>query len=64
MYISGYTFFVLSPVFTCHWGLQQKKARPVWREQQNNLNRKRFEMFKHEILARYKKYLKILFKLS
>ncbi|XP_011184561.1 beta-1,4-glucuronyltransferase 1 [Zeugodacus cucurbitae] len=55
MFISGYTFFVLSPVFTCHWGLQQKKARPVWREQQNNLNRKRFEMFKHEILARYKK---------
>ncbi|XP_067626869.1 beta-1,4-glucuronyltransferase 1 isoform X2 [Eurosta solidaginis] len=55
MYIAGYTFFVLSPVFTCHWGLQQKKARPVWREQQNNINRKRFEAFKHEILARYKK---------
>ncbi|XP_053963870.1 beta-1,4-glucuronyltransferase 1 [Anastrepha ludens] len=55
MYIAGYTFFVLSPIFTCHWGLQQKKARPVWREQQNNINRKRFEVFKHEILARYKK---------
>ncbi|XP_004534744.1 beta-1,4-glucuronyltransferase 1 [Ceratitis capitata] len=55
MYIAGYTFFVLSPIFTCHWGLQQKKARPVWREQQNNINRKRFEIFKNEILARYRR---------
>lgn len=55
MYIAGYEFFVLSPIFTCHWGLQQKKTRPSWREQQNNVNRKRFETFKLEILAKYKK---------
>ncbi|XP_037947584.1 beta-1,4-glucuronyltransferase 1 [Teleopsis dalmanni] len=54
MYVAGFSFFVLSPIFTCHWGLQQKKSRPVWREQQNNLNRKRFETFKNEIFARYK----------
>lgn len=54
MYIAGYVFMVLSPVFTCHWGMQQKKMRPAWREHQNNVNRKRFEVFKKEILARYK----------
>uniref|UniRef100_A0A1A9V6I4 Beta-1,4-glucuronyltransferase 1 n=1 Tax=Glossina austeni TaxID=7395 RepID=A0A1A9V6I4_GLOAU len=32
-----------------------KNARPSWREQQNTMNRKRFETFKREILARYKK---------
>lgn len=55
MFIAGYTFHVLSPVFTCHWGLQMKKMKPAWREKQNNINRKRFESFKREILARYAK---------
>ncbi|XP_030387334.1 beta-1,4-glucuronyltransferase 1 [Scaptodrosophila lebanonensis] len=54
MYVAGYQFFVLSPVFTCHWGLQRKQARPSWREQQNNANRKKFDVFKSEIFARYK----------
>ncbi|EDW01945.1 GH20168 [Drosophila grimshawi] len=54
MYVAGYKFYVLSPVFTCHWGLQRKQARPAWREQQNNANRKKFEVFKSEIFARYK----------
>lgn len=54
MYVAGYKFLVLSPVFTCHWGLQRKQARPAWREQQNNANRKRFDIFKSEIFARYK----------
>ncbi|KAL9917139.1 beta-1,4-glucuronyltransferase 1 [Glossina fuscipes fuscipes] len=55
MYVAGYSFYVLTPIFTCHWGLQKKNARPSWREQQNTMNRKRFEAFKREILARYKK---------
>uniref|UniRef100_A0A1B0G7E5 Beta-1,4-glucuronyltransferase 1 n=1 Tax=Glossina morsitans morsitans TaxID=37546 RepID=A0A1B0G7E5_GLOMM len=55
MYVAGYSFYVLTPIFTCHWGLQKKNARPSWREQQNTMNRKRFETFKREILARYKK---------
>ncbi|KAM7342731.1 beta-1,4-glucuronyltransferase 1 isoform 2-T2 [Cochliomyia hominivorax] len=55
MYVSGYSFYVLTPVFTCHWGLQKKNARPSWREQQNTFNSKRFEIFKKEIFARYKK---------
>ena len=54
MFIAGYLFQVLSPAFSCHWGLQQKKHRPAWREQQNNLNRKKFENFKKEVFVRFK----------
>ncbi|CAH0553078.1 unnamed protein product [Brassicogethes aeneus] len=46
MYVAGYEFLVLSPIFTCHWGLQIKRTRPPWREHQNNLNRKNFDGFK------------------
>lgn len=53
MFVAGYQFQVLTPIFTCHWGLQNKKSRPAWRERQNNLNRKQFEVFKKEIYARY-----------
>lgn len=55
MFVAGYEFLVLSPVFTCHWGLQVKRSRPAWREHQNSLNRKQFETFKHEVFARYNK---------
>ncbi|CAG9860201.1 unnamed protein product [Phyllotreta striolata] len=55
MYVSGYKFEVLSPIFTCHWGLQVKHSRPPWREHQNALNRKLFEGFKKELFAKYNK---------
>ncbi|KAJ8942831.1 hypothetical protein NQ318_022846 [Aromia moschata] len=55
MFVAGYEFQVLSPIFTCHWGLQVKRTRPPWREHQNNLNRKQFDGFKKEIFARYNK---------
>lgn len=55
MFVAGYEFLVLSPIFTCHWGLQVKRSRPHWREHQNNFNRKRFETFKKEIFAKYNK---------
>lgn len=55
MYVAGYQFFVLSPVFTVHWGLQQRKGRPSWRERQNTNNRKNFDQFKREVFARYHK---------
>ncbi|XP_044730531.1 beta-1,4-glucuronyltransferase 1 [Chrysoperla carnea] len=55
MFVRGFVFYVLSPVFTCHWGLQQKKSRPHWRERQNSLNAKQFETFKREIFAKYNK---------
>lgn len=55
MFVAGYQFQVLSPIFTCHWGLQNKKSRPAWRERQNNMNRKQFEVFKREVFARYHK---------
>lgn len=53
MYVTGYQFKVLSPVFTVHWGLQTRKSRPAWRERQNSANRKQFETFKKEVFARY-----------
>ncbi|CAH1154748.1 unnamed protein product [Phaedon cochleariae] len=55
MFVAGYEFLVLSPIFTCHWGLQVKRSRPPWREHQNNLNRKQFDAFKREIFAKYNK---------
>jgi N-acetyllactosaminide beta-1,3-N-acetylglucosaminyltransferase len=55
MYVAGYQFQVLSPIFSVHWGLQNKKSRPAWRERQNNVNRKYFEIFKREVFARYHK---------
>ncbi|PBC29058.1 N-acetyllactosaminide beta-1,3-N-acetylglucosaminyltransferase [Apis cerana cerana] len=53
MFVAGYQFKVLSPVFTGHWGLQTRKTRPAWRERQNSANRKHFETFKKEVFARY-----------
>lgn len=55
MFVAGYQFQVLTPLFTIHWGLQNKKGRPAWREHQNNINRKHFEIFKRELFARYHK---------
>ncbi|CRL06689.1 CLUMA_CG019439, isoform A [Clunio marinus] len=55
MFVAGYQFQVLTPLFTIHWGLQNKKGRPAWREHQNNINRKHFEIFKREVFARYHK---------
>jgi len=55
MYVSGWQFQVLSPIFNIHWGLQKKKGRPAWRERQNSNNRKKFEHFKKEIFAKYNK---------
>lgn len=55
MFVAGYEFMVLSPIFTCHWGLQVKRTRPPWREHQNNMNRKHFDIFKKEVFAKYNK---------
>ena len=55
MYVAGYNFSVLSPVFTLHWGMQVKSSRPAWRERQNNLNRKLFDGFKRELYGKYRK---------
>ena len=55
MWVQGWTFQVLSPMFAIHWGLQKKKSRPQWRERQNNRNRLRFKLFKDEVWARYGK---------
>ncbi|XP_026469803.1 beta-1,4-glucuronyltransferase 1-like [Ctenocephalides felis] len=54
-YVAGYQFVVLSPIFTCHWGMTNRRTRPAWRERQNYLNRRHFEVFKREVFARYHK---------
>ncbi|KAL3276639.1 hypothetical protein HHI36_012011 [Cryptolaemus montrouzieri] len=54
MFLAGYQFLVLSPIFTIHWGLQLKKSRPPWRESQNTKNMKKFKEFKRELLVKYK----------
>ncbi|XP_046978962.1 beta-1,4-glucuronyltransferase 1 [Vanessa cardui] len=55
MFLIGYQFKVLSPIFTIHWGLQARRTRPLWREKQNEKNRKHFETFKRELYARYRR---------
>ena len=55
MWMAGWTFEVLSPIFAIHWGFQKKSERPPWREKQNNQNRIRFDRFKAELLGRYTK---------
>ncbi|KAL0839224.1 hypothetical protein ABMA28_015996 [Loxostege sticticalis] len=55
MFLIGYQFRVLSPIFTIHWGLQARRTRPLWREKQNEKNRKHFETFKRELFARYRR---------
>ncbi|KAJ8726725.1 hypothetical protein PYW08_015122 [Mythimna loreyi] len=52
MFLIGFQFRVLSPIFTIHWGLQARRNRPLWRETQNQKNRKHFETFKRELFAR------------
>lgn len=54
MFVAGFSFYVLSPVFTLHPGLQNRKPQLI-REQQNNKNRRSFDGFKREVFARYKK---------
>ena len=58
MWTAGWQFQVLSPAFALHWGLQDKKGRPSWRERQNSNNRRKFPHFKKEIFAKYNKDLK------
>ena len=55
MWESGWTFKVLSPVFAVHYGFQEKRGRPAWREMQNNRNRKKLDRFKAEVQAKHKK---------
>ena len=54
MTLAGWTFHVLSPIFTIHWGLQSKQRRPSWRRNQMEINRRLFDTFIHpELKARY-----------
>lgn len=54
MFVAGYQFQVLSPLFTCHPGLQNKRHQ-LLRDQQNNRNLRELEGFKREVFAKYHK---------
>lgn len=53
MALAGWTFHVLSPVFTVHWGLQMKQHRPTWRKNQMDRNRHVFDAVHSELKVRY-----------
>lgn len=55
MFVAGYQFQVLTPLFTIHWGLQFKNNNPIWREQQINYNRNISKQFQRTIVERYRK---------
>jgi N-acetyllactosaminide beta-1,3-N-acetylglucosaminyltransferase len=53
MALSGWSFHVLSPIFTIHWGMQMKQRRPAWRKTQMDRNRRLFDVIHHELKAKY-----------
>lgn len=53
MALSGWSFHVLSPIFTIHWGMQMKQRRPAWRKNQMDRNRRLFDVIHHELKAKY-----------
>ena len=53
MALSGWTFHVLSPIFTVHWGMQMKQRRPAWRKAQMDINRRLFDVIHQELKAKY-----------
>ncbi len=54
MTLAGWTFHVLSPIFTIHLGLLTKQKKPAWRRNQMEINRRLFDAFIHtEMKARY-----------
>jgi hypothetical protein len=52
MALSDWSFHVLSPIFTIHWGLQMKQQRrlPAWRKRQMEKNRLLFDGMVHQEL--------------
>lgn len=54
MALGGWSFQVLSPIFSIHWGLQMKqRRRPSWRKTQMDANRRLFDTIHNEIKVKY-----------
>ena len=53
MVFAGYTFSVLSPAFTIHWGFHLLSSHPHWRVKQKYTNGRRGRTFIAELNARY-----------
>jgi len=59
MITAGYQFQVLSPIFSCHWGLQTfERSYSPSRMLQLGKNIGQFQSFKAEMAARYPKVKK------
>ncbi|XP_021928927.1 beta-1,4-glucuronyltransferase 1-like isoform X2 [Zootermopsis nevadensis] len=55
MIAAGYQFQVLSPIFSCHWGLQNiTEVYNPWRKKQVFMNSRLITTFKSEIDARHR----------
>ena len=56
MFTAGYQFQVLSPIFSCHWGLQTLNGvYNPWRRTQVTKNSRLLNSFKADLAARYPK---------
>ncbi len=55
MKMSGWRFLVLSPAFAVHWGFQERRTRPQWRERQVYENSKKMGQFKLELETKFAK---------
>ncbi|XP_071447155.1 beta-1,4-glucuronyltransferase 1-like [Hetaerina americana] len=53
MFLRGYTFEVLDNAFLIHWGFQERKQRPPWREEQSRRNYRLFQNWVLEKAAQY-----------
>jgi len=54
MALAGWSFQVLSPIFSIHWGLQMKQRRqPNWRKTQMDANRRLFDVINNEMKIKY-----------
>jgi hypothetical protein len=54
LFVAGWEFKVISPIYLVHLGIKRTKDHSVWRAQQNNDNRAIYKLFKNEVQARYK----------
>ncbi|XP_042145151.1 beta-1,4-glucuronyltransferase 1-like [Ixodes scapularis] len=53
-HLAGFEFRVLDEAFAVHRGMQNKRSIGVWKERQNDLNRKRFVVFQRDMKRKYR----------
>lgn len=53
---SGWEFHVLSPLYAVHWGFQERRDQPAFRDRQVKRNEVKYLAFKREMAAKYPPY--------